>query len=247
MSPEVHLCVSHGPSHATSARPFSSPKACWMPRKLWSSMSTGRKTGSTVHQIGLASEGEFTAKWMGSSTSVTKTPCGFFSCVQGEKELRWTSFSTRLVSIKWPEGTGRKGPAGSKRTRSSWKRGKCQLTARTCDDLTVRIEARLVRVVVDAKRALIDEWKRTCNEELVQVLVARWEAVAGLYQLGKDGVVSGPLNRKLRELGFGCDTVDKLVLRIAIATTDRVILSDDSGFWDPKRESTGWRRVRTGG
>jgi hypothetical protein len=62
-----------------------------------------------------------------------------------------------------------------------------------------------------------------------------------LVIVAKDGKIEGALKRRLKELGFE-DTVDRLIVRTCLSTTDRRIVSDDSDFWDPAdKNSTGMK------
>ena len=86
--------------------------------------------------------------------------------------------------------------------------------------------------VVDRDQALIHEWCRTCGWELVQVLVARWEPMGGFIVPEDVPALERTVARRLRRLGF-TGTIDKLVLRLAVATPESRIVSEDGDFWDP--------------
>jgi len=91
-------------------------------------------------------------------------------------------------------------------------------------------EGRLT-LAIDKALGLIDEWKRTCGVECVQVLITCWESFAAI-------VIIDPVSKIPRsvchQLSFmGC--IDRLLLRIGMATADRIVVSDDSDFWDPAR------------
>lgn len=104
------------------------------------------------------------------------------------------------------------------------------------DVITELVKKKRLRVVVDCSRALIDEWKKTAGSELVQALVVQWSDNGGLVQLRKDCKLPKQLSKVLQQLHF-TDTCDKLVVRIAIGTTDRIIVSNDPDFWDPKNSA----------
>jgi hypothetical protein len=90
--------------------------------------------------------------------------------------------------------------------------------------------------VADRDRALLDEWRRTAGDEPVKQLVIQLtdrRALRLLPTLGR--VPNGTLN-ELRALYFD-DTIDKLILRIAVSTTERAVISEDSDFWDPSDTS----------
>lgn len=104
------------------------------------------------------------------------------------------------------------------------------------------IRLRRMTVALDRAGGLLDEWKRTCGQDAVNVLIAHWESLPdGVLLIANVASLEPRASRKLRELGFR-DAIDRLVLRIALRTTDRVVISDDSDFWDPKRPND--RRVR---
>jgi hypothetical protein len=85
-------------------------------------------------------------------------------------------------------------------------------------------------LVMDSDGGLLGEWLTTCGREYVQVLITRWSTYISLVERPPN--LSRNLSRKLRQLGFS-DTIDKLILRLAVQTNDHYIVSDDSDFWDP--------------
>jgi hypothetical protein len=97
------------------------------------------------------------------------------------------------------------------------------------------IKSRQLVLAVDASGGLIDEWRQTCGREPVQVLVALWESNGGLHAVAtKDIAKLAPhIAKELRQYGFD-DTIDKLVLKIALALKDKTIVADDGDFWDPR-------------
>lgn len=101
--------------------------------------------------------------------------------------------------------------------------------------LEVWLRLRKIKLAIDFPRALVDEWEKTCGPD-IKVLVAHWgDDLEGIIFVRNLLNPPQPTARRLRRLGFGDDTIDKLVLRIAIGTKDRTIVSDDSDFWDPRR------------
>ncbi len=88
-------------------------------------------------------------------------------------------------------------------------------------------------LAIDSQRALVDEWQKTCGPD-IKALVAHWgDNLKGIVFVGNLRNPPQSTARRLRNLGFGNDTGDKLVLRIAMRTKDRTIISDDSDFWNP--------------
>ncbi len=88
-------------------------------------------------------------------------------------------------------------------------------------------------IAVDPDQGIIDEWMRTDGREAVSALVVAWYEAGILYTVPKLGSVPAHTRKALRKLGFGKDMIDKLVLRVALATADRIVVSEDSDFWDP--------------
>jgi hypothetical protein len=87
-------------------------------------------------------------------------------------------------------------------------------------------------LVVDVGKGLIDEWGRTCGHDFIHVLVTKWQGIGAVRQVNPVRTLGIKVSRKLHQYGFK-DTIDKLMLRIAIVTRDRIIVSEDSDFWDP--------------
>lgn len=88
--------------------------------------------------------------------------------------------------------------------------------------------------MVDPDRGIIDEWSNTASPEAVAQLVIQWEALGGLRVVRKLGKLDAADSKKLRLMGFD-DTIDKLILKVALATDDKIIVSEDGDFWDPKK------------
>ena len=98
--------------------------------------------------------------------------------------------------------------------------------------LTSHIINKKLRVVVDKDGDIIDEWEDTCGREIIQQLIITWQPVNGIIIIRRPPALPLTARRKLREFGF-IDTIDKLILRVAYATVEKKIVSDDSDFWDP--------------
>jgi len=60
-----------------------------------------------------------------------------------------------------------------------------------------------------------------------------WTDLGGLHYLRSQPSLPPQLRRRLTQLGFS-DTIDRLIVAIALCTTDRHIVSEDSDFWDPR-------------
>ena len=103
------------------------------------------------------------------------------------------------------------------------------------------IDRKALRVRVDPDCAIIDEWRETCGREYVEVLVVRWSDAGGLLPVKKVGRYSASVGKKLRLLGFD-DTIDKLLVRVAMVLNDKAVVSRDSDFWNPQKP-TGKRWV----
>lgn len=90
-------------------------------------------------------------------------------------------------------------------------------------------------VVLDSPGGILSEWIRTCDPEFIKVLVTRWEELRGILFMRNPPSLDHAVSGRLRRLGFGNDTIDKLILRLAVITKDQVVVSDDSDFWDPTK------------
>jgi hypothetical protein len=87
--------------------------------------------------------------------------------------------------------------------------------------------------VLDRAGGLQGEWIKTCGEELVAVVITKWDELEGISFADTPAKIHHHIVKKLKVLGFN-DTVDKLILRLAVETQDHTIVSDDNDFWDPK-------------
>src|SRR5687768_9812414 len=83
-----------------------------------------------------------------------------------------------------------------------------------------------LRVIVDDGGALTDEWGRTSGAETIRVLITHWDALNAFFVVRRPTTIPGTCAKTLRSLGFGANTVDKLVLRLAYSVNDAVIVSD---------------------
>lgn len=88
------------------------------------------------------------------------------------------------------------------------------------------------RLCLDSDGALQDEWGRTCGEEIIRRLMVRWYDFGAIAPVDPANKIPGPARGALRQLGFD-GTTDKLILRIAINTFDKLVVSNESDFWDP--------------
>lgn len=95
-----------------------------------------------------------------------------------------------------------------------------------------------ITFAIDSARGLVDEWEKTCGPD-IKTLVAQWGELERIVLIKNLQNPPSPIAKRLRDLGFGRDTIDKLILRIALGTKDRTIVSDESDFWDPKKPNDG--------
>ena len=86
-------------------------------------------------------------------------------------------------------------------------------------------------IILDKDNGLVSEWQETCNADIIKVLITHWEK--GIIIIDNPQKYSSAQSKSLRRFGFN-DTIDKLILRLAISISDSAIVSDDSDFWDPK-------------
>jgi hypothetical protein len=104
------------------------------------------------------------------------------------------------------------------------------------------ISLRKLKLALDADNGLQSEWVRTCGLPAVKAFVVHCEQYDGIRLIKVLGTPGPAATKQLKFLGFGNNTVDKLILRIALATKDRIIVSDDSDFWDPTKPND--RKIR---
>ena len=90
-----------------------------------------------------------------------------------------------------------------------------------------------LQIGLDRQRAVVHEWGRTCGEEYVKILVTAWESLGAFVIVDPLGAIPRGVSKRLRQRGFD-DAIDKLLLRVAIAINDHVVVSEDSDFWDPQ-------------
>jgi hypothetical protein len=96
--------------------------------------------------------------------------------------------------------------------------------------LDSHLEERVCSVGLDTMGGLQREWEVTCSEEAVRALIIRWDTAVFLVK--PVSTLEQPVSKKLQEYGFR-KTIDKLVLRIASAITDKIVVTEDGEFWDP--------------
>lgn len=113
------------------------------------------------------------------------------------------------------------------------KKVKCGKRVLYETSLDAYIAEKRLKLAVDPNRALVDEWQATCGPEVVKAAIMKWEATDGVYTVARLGRLTNAHTNKLLQFGFG-DAVDKLILRIAVASTNRTVVSNDSDFWNPK-------------
>lgn len=101
-----------------------------------------------------------------------------------------------------------------------------------CTTIDPPIEKGTLRLAVDKSFALIHQWEKTCGEEAVRALVTNWESKRAFLVISPLPSIPHAARGRLRAFGF-TDTIDKLVLKLAFATVDKIVVSDDSDFWDP--------------
>lgn len=90
-----------------------------------------------------------------------------------------------------------------------------------------------LRLALDSDDGLLNEWQVTCGEEIVKMLIVKWETSDGIFFIENLQKLSASVRKNLRQQNF-TGTIDKLILRISISTADKKIVSDDSDFWDPR-------------
>ena len=91
---------------------------------------------------------------------------------------------------------------------------------------------KLLRVGIDRDQAVVTEWETVAGPEAVRQLMIHWNDLGGVRVVIPIRSLPRIVAQRLRQLGFQ-DTIDKLLLRIAVQLADRVVVSQDSDFWDP--------------
>lgn len=93
-----------------------------------------------------------------------------------------------------------------------------------------------IKLAVDSQRGLISQWQELCGIEVIKVLITRWEELGGIFFIEKPLRPKPNISKRLRILCFGLKSpIDTLILRLALTTSDRIIVSEDSDFWDPTK------------
>jgi hypothetical protein len=109
--------------------------------------------------------------------------------------------------------------------------GKAEIFFET--SLDKHISGGLIIVVVDKVGGLVGEWSDTCGWDTIQVLISHWEYLKGFKYTKPAKNIGRRVSKLLRLAGFS-DGIDRLIVRIALATIDRTVISDESDFWEPK-------------
>ena len=91
----------------------------------------------------------------------------------------------------------------------------------------------LILVMADIAGGLVGEWSDTCGWDTIQVLISRWEYPKGFRCTKPVTKIERRVSKLLRQAGFN-DGIDRLIVKIALTTTDRTVISDESDFWEPK-------------
>lgn len=102
----------------------------------------------------------------------------------------------------------------------------------TCLDRHIR--AGVLTIVIDAEGKVISEWIDTCGDEDLKTVVSFWGELNGFIHVEDIPAINRDIGKKLRQLGFD-GTFDKFLLRLAAASTEKNITSDDSDFWAPRQ------------
>lgn len=79
----------------------------------------------------------------------------------------------------------------------------------------------------------MSEWEQTCSREAVAALLPIWEAWGGIVYVNQIASLPVGATKCLRRLGF-TGTVDKFILRLALALRDHNVVTEDCDFWDPR-------------
>lgn len=89
-----------------------------------------------------------------------------------------------------------------------------------------------LQIVIDANRGVVSEWGRTCGPEAVQSLIVYWADLKGVHICSTFARIHHHRRNRLRQLGL-TDTIDILLIKLALSIPQHNLVSDDSDFWDP--------------
>ena len=106
----------------------------------------------------------------------------------------------------------------------------------TCLDKYVRV--RVVQFMIDPDCGIVDEWKRTAGDERVKMLVIHWTDLGGVRSVEALGTIPTDVGWRLRIMGF-TDGPDRLVLKTAIGSPDRVVTGIVCGRCGRRRHRSG--------
>lgn len=99
------------------------------------------------------------------------------------------------------------------------------------DKLMNFVISKKLYLVLDYDGGIEGEWSQTCGVEIVRQIIIKLSDHKGLEYLAP-GKITSIIMKRLRIMGFN-GTGDKLMLRVAVASQDKTIVSDDSDFWNP--------------
>ena len=111
---------------------------------------------------------------------------------------------------------------------------KSEFQIKTCLDSFLK--TKMLVLAFDDQKGLVSEWGKTCGFETISVIITKWEEIDAIIFFDKLPKINVSIRKKLRHMGF-IDTIDKLILRISLATNDKIVISDDNHFWDPSSTS----------
>ena len=106
------------------------------------------------------------------------------------------------------------------------------------DLITLALSGKHLRMYIDAKFSLRDEWIKTCSRDIIEPILSRWIESGGVVQQDcATHTIPAPLRNQLRKFKFE-DTVDRLIVRLALVSVNQAALpfhiaTNDSDFWDP--------------
>jgi hypothetical protein len=116
-----------------------------------------------------------------------------------------------------------------RQSHSSRKREK---QSRIMTPLDKPIKNQQLIIILDNKGGLKDEWGRTCGEETINAIISYWADLNAIIMVEPVRSIGSPHSKILKNFGFN-DTIDKLILRIALASYERNVVSDEPDFWNP--------------
>jgi hypothetical protein len=100
-------------------------------------------------------------------------------------------------------------------------------------NLDAGLRSQKVVLVLDDEEGLLNEWSTTSGPEFTKVIVSIWSGWKAVHFVKLSKPLPSNQRRHFREKGWFRDIGDRLVLRIALNSPEKNVVSEDTHFWDP--------------